>query len=128
MSARLWTAGYDMFTPTVNVLNHYYVRRHYPKFWETVNRIFKKPIHNDLVEIIIKRVKSMLGYAESTAENVFPKSVLYRLEDWSMGSRRSFTTYMQMVGLDVRRKAVVRNGWCHSGEWPAVARGYKVSK
>jgi hypothetical protein len=38
MSARLWTAGYDIFSPTVNVLNHYYVRRHYPKFWESVNR------------------------------------------------------------------------------------------
>lgn len=38
MSARLWTAGYDIFTPTINVLNHYYVRRHYPKFWESVNR------------------------------------------------------------------------------------------
>lgn len=38
MSARLWTAGYDIFTPTINVLDHYYVRRHYPKFWESVNR------------------------------------------------------------------------------------------
>ena len=39
MSARLWTAGYDIFSPTTNVLNHYYVRRHYPKFWESVNRL-----------------------------------------------------------------------------------------
>lgn len=38
MSARLWTSGYDIFAPTTNVLNHYYVRRHYPKFWESVNR------------------------------------------------------------------------------------------
>jgi [Skp1-protein]-hydroxyproline N-acetylglucosaminyltransferase len=38
MSARVWTAGYDIFSPTINVLNHYYVRRHYPKFWESVNR------------------------------------------------------------------------------------------
>ena len=38
MSARLWTSGYDIFSPTTNVLNHYYVRRHYPKFWESVNR------------------------------------------------------------------------------------------
>ena len=38
LSARLWTHGYDIFSPTINVLNHYYVRRHYPKFWETVNR------------------------------------------------------------------------------------------
>lgn len=38
MSARLWTSGYDIFSPTINILNHYYVRRHYPKFWESVNR------------------------------------------------------------------------------------------
>jgi hypothetical protein len=38
MSARLWTSGYDIFSPTINVLDHYYVRRHYPKFWESVNR------------------------------------------------------------------------------------------
>lgn len=38
MSARLWTSGYDIFAPTINVLNHYYVRRHHPKFWESVNR------------------------------------------------------------------------------------------
>ena len=31
MSARMWTSGYDIFSPTINVLNHYYVRRHYPK-------------------------------------------------------------------------------------------------
>lgn len=43
MSARLWTAGYDIFSPTINVLNHYYVRRHYPKFWESVNRYVLTP-------------------------------------------------------------------------------------
>jgi [Skp1-protein]-hydroxyproline N-acetylglucosaminyltransferase len=43
MSARLWTAGYDLFAPTTNVLNHYYVRRHYPKYWETVNRFVLSP-------------------------------------------------------------------------------------
>ena len=78
MSARLWTAGYDIFSPTINVLNHYYVRRHYPKFWETVNRIFKRPIHNELVEIVIKRVKNMLGYSESNSECIFPKNIIYR--------------------------------------------------
>jgi hypothetical protein len=45
LSARLWTAGYDIFSPTTNVLNHYYVRRHYPKFWETVNRYDRLEFH-----------------------------------------------------------------------------------
>ena len=88
MSARLLTSGYDLFSPTTNVLNHYYVRRHYPKYWESVNRYvfflldlspisflydflltnfdryFQSPIHNNLVEIVIKRVKYMLNYPE----------------------------------------------------------------
>ena len=38
MSARLWTSGYDIFGPTSNVLNHYYVRQNKPKFWESVDR------------------------------------------------------------------------------------------
>jgi [Skp1-protein]-hydroxyproline N-acetylglucosaminyltransferase len=96
MSARLWTSGYDIFAPTINVLNHYYVRRHYPKFWESVNRYrdfsftsilssqcflcsyFKKPIHNEVTSLVIKRVKFMLGYAESPAETINPPSLIHR--------------------------------------------------
>lgn len=37
-SLRMWTWGYDIYSPTRNVLSHFYVRRHTPKFWETVNR------------------------------------------------------------------------------------------
>lgn len=41
-------------------------------------RFFKKPIHNDILELIINRVKCMLGYPESDAELVAPASILYR--------------------------------------------------
>jgi len=126
MSARLWTSGYDIFSPTVNVLNHYYVRRHYPKFWESVNRFFKKPIHNDIVEIIIKRVKNMLGYPESKADLIYPNSVLYRLDEWGMGKKRSFSKYMEMVGIDPLQKKITTNKWCHEGVWPAQAEQYKL--
>ena len=67
MSARLWTAGYDIFSPTINVLNHYYVRRHYPKFWESVNRFFKRPIHNDIVELVIQVVSHPQQHADKHA-------------------------------------------------------------
>jgi [Skp1-protein]-hydroxyproline N-acetylglucosaminyltransferase len=128
MSARLWTAGYDIFSPTTNVLNHYYVRRHYPKFWETTNRFFKKPIHNDIVEIVIKRVKCMLGYPEARAELIHPNSALYRMDEWGMGRQRSFAAYMQMVGIDPVSKIVTPNNWCHNGEWPSQAQQYFVHK
>ena len=41
-------------------------------------RFFKKPIHNDLVELLIKRVKNMLGYPECATALVSPTTLLYR--------------------------------------------------
>lgn len=40
LSARLWTSGYDIFSPTISLLGHHYVRNHKPKFWESVHRTF----------------------------------------------------------------------------------------
>jgi hypothetical protein len=128
MSARLWTHGYDIFSPTENILNHYYVRRHYPKFWESVNRFLRRPIHNDILEIILRRCKYMLGYPESKPDLVAPKSILYRLDEWAMGSERSVEQYMKMVGLDMKTKTATTNGWCHKGEWPEEAKPYFYDK
>jgi len=124
MSARLWTAGYDIFSPTTNVLNHYYVRRHYPKFWESVNRFFKAPIHNELTTMVLKRVKCMLEYPESRPELIHPKSILYKLDEWSMGSMRPLSRYMSMVGIDVNSKKVTQNTWCRKCEWPEIAKEF----
>jgi hypothetical protein len=51
---------------------------YYPSSTSTVRRYFKKPIHNDLVEIVINRVKCMLGYPESRPEMIHPNNVLFR--------------------------------------------------
>jgi hypothetical protein len=126
MSSRLWTSGYDIFSPTINVLNHYYVRRHYPKFWESVNRFFKHPIHNELTTMVLKRVKHMLEYPESQAHMITPASVLYRLDEWSMGNKRPLSKYMKMVGIDVNAKQVTPNMWCHKGIWPQEALEYRT--
>lgn len=41
-------------------------------------RFFKRPIHNDVAELVLKRCKSMLGYTESRPEYVEPTSLLHR--------------------------------------------------
>lgn len=33
-SIRVWTWGYDIYSPTQNKMSHFYVRQHKPKFWE----------------------------------------------------------------------------------------------
>ena len=78
---------YYIFLPHMNCLTHFSVIRtysHYTTLYSTIlyviltYRFFKKPIHNDLVEIVLKRVKCMLGYPESRPEMITPNSVLYR--------------------------------------------------
>jgi [Skp1-protein]-hydroxyproline N-acetylglucosaminyltransferase len=49
MSSRLWTAGYDIFSPTQSVVGHFYVRRHMPKFWESVHRAFTFGVSTSVV-------------------------------------------------------------------------------
>ena len=39
LSARLWTHGYDIYTPTQPVLTHRYKRMDQPKFWESLNKL-----------------------------------------------------------------------------------------
>ena len=43
MSARAWTHGYTFFSPTINVLNHYFVRENKPKYWDMINRLVNVP-------------------------------------------------------------------------------------
>jgi hypothetical protein len=45
-----------------------------------------------------------------------------------MGGKRSFASYMDMVGLDVVKKTVTRNQWCSRGEWPPQALPYRIKK
>lgn len=87
----------------------------------------KKPIHNNLVEIVLKRVKNMLGYPESAAELINPSSVLYRLGDFGYGKKRSAAAYYDMVGIHPITKEIRKNEWCHLGNWPPEAIPYRKS-
>ena len=44
-----------------------------------------------------------------------------------MGNKRSFKTYMEMVGIDVNTKKISQNLWCIKGEWPKQAMRYKLN-
>jgi hypothetical protein len=45
-----------------------------------------------------------------------------------MGKKRSLKKYMQMVNLDMDSKKAVQNKWCHNGEWPEIAKQYRINK
>ena len=121
LSSRAFTNGYHIFSPTVNVLAHIYVRRNKPKFWETVGRAFKRPgFHNRLNAIVIRRVKNLLEYPENDDELLWPQTLNVDKAIYGMGSERTFDQYMEMVGLDQVAKTNKKLDWCHKGEVPPV--------
>lgn len=56
-----------------------------------VYRAFKHPVHNEIVELVIRRVKSMLAYPEMQGDLVQPPSLLYRYKYYMLLHVNIFT-------------------------------------
>lgn len=115
MSSRLWTAGYDIFGPSQSVVGHIYVRRHKPKFWESVHRAFTNGVHNPLQAMVLDRIKYQLGYPEAAKDMLKHKSILTAVEQYSMGTARPLSEYLNIVGLNMTTKLVTNTHWCEGG-------------
>ena len=121
MSARLWTYGYDIFAPAHSVVGHKYVRRHKPKYWESVGRFLGEGMDGLIEGLVIHRLKHQLGYPESAPDFVRPKDVFFGMEHYTMGTERSVVDYMKLVGLDPVRKEISKVKWCEAGVPPFYA-------
>jgi len=120
MSARLWTHGYDIYSPTQVVLGHIYVRANKPKFWETVGRVFQhRGIFKPLSLLVLDRIKYQLGYPESSRDMVKPKTVFTALDRYTLGTQRKLDDYLtQIAGLNMTTKQVLDPGWCERDSVP----------
>ena len=87
-SARLWTAGYDFFTPLENIVYHFYERKGKPKFWEDVKGF------SALQATTLNKARRLLGLEQ-------PSMPGYR---YGMGSARSLEAYWKFAGVDVLKK------------------------
>lgn len=118
MSARLWTSGFDIFSPSESVVGHMYVRRQTPKFWETVGRDFSPGVYNPLQMMILDRLKYQLGYPEAANDMIASKSLLTAVEQYTIGSERPLSQYLDMVGLNMATKELTLIPWCKNGVPP----------
>jgi [Skp1-protein]-hydroxyproline N-acetylglucosaminyltransferase len=81
-SARLWTSGYDFYTPTQNLVYHKYGREDSPKFWGEV------PGFNEAQAATLAKVRKLMagempaGYAHG------------------MGKKRSIKAYWAFIDAD----------------------------
>lgn len=79
-SARLWTSGYDFYTPTENLVFHHYYRKESPKYWNDLDYSSKQ-------STTLAKVRKLLG----------GKMPAYA---YGMGKARTLEAYWKFAGLD----------------------------
>ena len=88
-SARLWTSGYDFYTPLENIVYHHYERKSKPKFWNDIQD------YREIQSATIAKVKKLLG--------LVPESTILDYAH-GMGSARSLEDYWEFTGVDIAAK------------------------
>jgi UDP-GlcNAc:polypeptide alpha-N-acetylglucosaminyltransferase len=96
-SARFWTHGWDIYTPTENVVYHYYTRENEPKIW-TDKTYSDEDAHN--------KVKKLLGLENP---DTIPSNVTENIDKYGLGKERTIEQYFQFTGINPQSKNVEKD-------------------
>ena len=97
-SARLYTSGWDVYTPTQNLLTHHYERPNAPKYWQD------RPDYVIQQKASIQRARALLGLAGTPLQDNMP-----------MGNLRTLQQFWEFAGLDpITQKSVSEQLFCQS--------------
>lgn len=88
-SVRIWTAGYDIFTPNENIAYHEYTRAEKPKIWTDKN-------YRD--DDAFEKVKELIGLKGNSG--------LYNDYKYGLGNKRTLEEYYKFAGIDLEKKTV----------------------
>ena len=99
LAARLFTHGWDVFTPNDVLAYHDYGQRpDRPRHWND------RPDWPQLNRRSVRRVRHLLGIEESS-----DPEVLRDIGRYGLGSRRSLAEYQAFAGVDFRRQVIGRD-------------------
>lgn len=91
-SARLWTNGFNFYTPIISVTGHHYTRKGKPKFWSDLKNF------ESCRRKAITRVKYILKMESSDkVDNQF----LAEIDKYGLGSVRSIEEYWKYNNIDI---------------------------
>jgi len=98
-SIRFYTFGWDIFTPTENVVFHEYTRSEKPKIWTD------NPYYSDMeafkkVQKYLEMIDSSSGIRDDVATN---------MDKYGLGNVRSLKDYFEFAGIDMKEKKVYSN-------------------
>lgn len=96
-TARLWTAGYNIYNPMKNFCTHHYGRDGKPKFWDD------KKEAEPCKKKAIQRVKYLFGDIKKS--QVHPDYFL-DTKKYGMGNKRPLSDYLKKAGINFTTKTV----------------------
>lgn len=99
LSIRAWTSGYDIYTPSENLMFHLYTR-------EKENKIWTDKVYKDTDAV--KKVKFILQL-----DNVsVPEYLRDSTAKYNLGKIRTLQEYYDFAGIDIKNKKIYKN-FCH---------------
>lgn len=104
-SARVWTSGYDIYTPQENTVYHLYTRADQPHVWDD------KKEYND--EEAFNKAKLILGFNDADHGKITPH-VKTNIEKYGLGSKRSIQEFFEFAGIDAANKRIYKNFCPHN--------------
>lgn len=97
LSIRAWTSGYDIYTPSENLMFHLYTRKDDNKIW--TDKVYKDDDALNKVKLLIKLVPDG-DVSEYLKEN---------LDKYGLGSDRTIEEYYDFAGIDINNKTVSKD-------------------
>jgi hypothetical protein len=92
-SIRIWTSGYDIYTPNENIAFHEYTRSEKPKIWTDKKYSDKEAF---------QKVKELIGLSKQENKTL----INYK---YGLGNIRSLDDYYTFAGIDIKNKKVTKN-------------------
>ena len=98
-SLRAYTFGWDVFTPTENIVFHEYTRASKPKIWTD------NPYYSDMAAF--DKAKYYLGIIKN--KNILKDEVKVNLDKYGLGTTRSLKDFFNYAGIDPEKQTVSTN-------------------
>lgn len=99
-SIRFYTHGWDIFTPTENIVFHEYTRKDKPKIWTD------NPYYSDVPAF--DKVKYYLKLIDNDKDDVV-NYLQFNLDKYGLGKIRTLEDYYNFAGIDIVNKKVYKN-------------------
>lgn len=94
LAVRLWTAGFDLFSPSRTLIYHYYGRKESARHWNDAAAWSERHRHT------LRRMRALCNPAASTPGEVAA------LGRYGLGSRRSLADYQAFSGVDFAGRTI----------------------